>query len=514
MTFRLSIIAAVLCLFITIPGACLGASQELATPEPAWLHRMLQLGWQKVQPGVLQRDMDGGRVETFTHGQEGLRWTAQKLQERIRSLQHEYAQHPSPELAGLIASLQSESTQTDSSLKTAQTDAFAAEPVTAACEPTFGVHAAADPLTGSQGVTASADASYSSPCGDLGNVYSYAYARATLGSTMAVKSEEDSKLDGTALASAVTVSVNGSLDCYSEAYARAWSPTLNIGHETSDTNFSCPGATSPGSTPSSPSGWTDDGAVVRLTNASDRVGIGTAVPTEKLHIFENADDNSILVIENPHLGSSAAGVLQALSDSTIVSLISHGSGRTRSRFGQVLGGWSELLQLLGNGLILGTGNSKPLILGTSNRNRFHITSGGSIGVGTSEPASLFHVNGGDVRVTGGSFIDDGVTLNTPDYVFEPGYSLRTLAELKAYIDRERHLPNIPSAAEIKANGLRLGQFQMLLLEKIEELTLYTIQQDEEIGRLRARNTELEKRFEDRLSILEQALGRAVVEGSQ
>ena len=174
MKLRLLIIAAVLCLSIMIPGVCLGASQELATPEPAWLHRMLQDGWRKVQQGVLQRDTGGGRVETFTYGQGGLRWTAQKLQERINSLQREYAQHPSSELAGVIASLESESTQTDSSLRTAQADAFAGEPVTAGCEPTFGAHAVADPLTGSQGVTASADASYSSPCGDLGNVYSYA----------------------------------------------------------------------------------------------------------------------------------------------------------------------------------------------------------------------------------------------------------------------------------------------------------------------------------------------------
>ncbi|HKV11272.1 MAG TPA: hypothetical protein VJ725_24230 [Thermoanaerobaculia bacterium] len=236
------------------------------------------------------------------------------------------------------------------------------------------------------------------------------------------------------------------------------------------------------------------------------VGIGTGAPTEKLHVFEDENANSLLLVENPNTGASAAGVLRAKSDTAYSSLIAHGSGRTVSRFGQTLGSWNELLQVGGNGLILGTLNAYPLILGTGSVNRFHITGTGSIGVGTSTPSSLFHVNGGDIRVSGGSFIDDGVTLNAPDYVFEPDYSLKSLGELREFIDREKHLPNIPSAAEIKANGLKLGQFQMLLLEKVEELTLYTLDQDEEIRKLRAEKAELETQLGERLSALERAVG--------
>lgn len=263
-------------------------------------------------------------------------------------------------------------------------------------------------------------------------------------------------------------------------------------------------------TPSNTAGLTQGFDVLGHGDA----GIGTTAPTEKLHVFENENANSVLMIENPNLGISAASVLRTRADIATANLIAHGSGRTITRFGQPLGGWSELLQTLGNGLILGTASATPLILGTNSTNRLQITSTGSIGVGTPTPASRFHVNGGDVRVTGGSFIDDGVTLNAPDYVFEPGYSLKTLAELKEFIDREKHLPNIPSAAEIKANGLRLGQFQMLLLEKVEELTLYTLDQDEEIRRLRAEKTDLERRLGDRLSALEQALGLPAVRSPQ
>jgi len=99
------------------------------------------------------------------------------------------------------------------------------------------------------------------------------------------------------------------------------------------------------------------------------------------------------------------------------------------------------------------------------------------------PAARLHVKGGEVRVegnvrvVGGAFIDDSTTLNAPDYVFAPDYQLRPLNELAAYIARERHLPEIPSATEIQQQGLQLGEMQMRLLKKIEELTLYTLQQE-------------------------------------
>ncbi|MCP3995893.1 MAG: hypothetical protein GY722_12640 [bacterium] len=109
--------------------------------------------------------------------------------------------------------------------------------------------------------------------------------------------------------------------------------------------------------------------------------------------------------------------------------------------------------------------------------------GGNVGIGTSTPASRLHVSGGDVLVSGGSFIDDGTILEVPDYVFAPDYRLPPLGEVAEFVAREKHLPGIPSAAKIRENGLNLAQFQMKLLEKIEELTLYTLEQEERIARL-------------------------------
>ncbi|MEM6737303.1 MAG: hypothetical protein AAF620_14665 [Bacteroidota bacterium] len=68
----------------------------------------------------------------------------------------------------------------------------------------------------------------------------------------------------------------------------------------------------------------------------------------------------------------------------------------------------------------------------------------------------------------------------PDYVFESDYKLRTLNETKEYIIKNKHLPEIPSAKEMEANGVDLGDMNMRLLKKIEELTLYQIELMEEM----------------------------------
>jgi hypothetical protein len=76
------------------------------------------------------------------------------------------------------------------------------------------------------------------------------------------------------------------------------------------------------------------------------------------------------------------------------------------------------------------------------------------------------------------------TMNPfPDYVFAPSYRLMPLSELRTYINVNRHLPNIPTAEEVEENGVDLGEMNRLMMEKLEEMTLYILELEERISEL-------------------------------
>jgi hypothetical protein len=82
-----------------------------------------------------------------------------------------------------------------------------------------------------------------------------------------------------------------------------------------------------------------------------------------------------------------------------------------------------------------------------------------------------------------------ITVNSwADDVFAEDYKLMPLNELDGYIKNNKHLPGIPSEAEVKSNGLSVGDSDAQLLRKIEELTLYTLQLKKEIEELKSSST--------------------------
>lgn len=83
----------------------------------------------------------------------------------------------------------------------------------------------------------------------------------------------------------------------------------------------------------------------------------------------------------------------------------------------------------------------------------------------------------------------------PDYVFDSGYRLPSLEELNRYILSNHHLPEVPSADSIEKSGLDVGAGQVILLKKIEELTLYLIQQGKKVEVARQDNLRLAERLE-------------------
>ena len=93
---------------------------------------------------------------------------------------------------------------------------------------------------------------------------------------------------------------------------------------------------------------------------------------------------------------------------------------------------------------------------------------------------------------GGGILTEKVrvaTTGTPfwaDFVFEPNFKLRTLSELDKYIKLNKHLPDMPTTSEVTQNGIDLAETQALLLQKVEELTLYVINQNKKIEGLERR----------------------------
>ena len=105
----------------------------------------------------------------------------------------------------------------------------------------------------------------------------------------------------------------------------------------------------------------------------------------------------------------------------------------------------------------------------------------------------------------GSAIATSMTVkanaNWPDYVFKNDYQLPTLNEVKTYIDQNHHLPEIPSEKEIEKDGLNLGEMNRLLVKKVEELTLYLIEQQ----KVNQKQVDINQSEQEEISELKQQL---------
>jgi hypothetical protein len=232
---------------------------------------------------------------------------------------------------------------------------------------------------------------------------------------------------------------------------------------------------------------TDDfnaGSKVRMTlDQAGNAGIGTMVPTARLHVVGSTPGNPGQVLVGDDGGFHPTLSLYKWGGSGTSYWVNRitTSNTTGTNDG------SMLFQL--------GGTSAP---GTADSftTRMMIDSGGSVGIGTTTPCA----NSGApakclLAVNGGIEASEVVVTNaiTADYVFAPGYRLAPLSEVAEYVKANRHLPEIPSAAEVAEKGVNVADMQAKLLAKIEELTLHMIAAEERAGRLEKENSELRDR---------------------
>jgi hypothetical protein len=199
------------------------------------------------------------------------------------------------------------------------------------------------------------------------------------------------------------------------------------------------------------------------------VGIGTTSPDGKLHLKGG------IAIQNPELNYDTHG--NAGERAGIIFGTNH--AKKNSMF------WISPDANIGNRLNIGTGSGY-----NDTGSLLTIENIGNVGIGTTTPRAKLDV-AGTIRAT-----EIKVEAQTADFVFEDNYPLRTLDEVEAFIKENGHLPDFCSAKEMKSSGVNLAEMNKLLLQKIEELTLYAIERDKEVRKMKEdRTREAETREE-------------------
>ncbi len=202
-----------------------------------------------------------------------------------------------------------------------------------------------------------------------------------------------------------------------------------------------------------------------VSNVSNSTGIGTASPSGKLHVSQTTAGRVINAVYN--------------ATSTTGSIFNFESTNPLSSA-------NDLLQLV----IPQTSSTTAQFIeaetsGTGGGIRFQVNGNGHIGVGTSASNTHAIQACGSIRAT-----EVIVETGWCDYVFEDDYQLAPLSDVEKYIKANKHLPGIPAAAEIEANGVKVAEMSSNFMLKIEELTLYTIAQEKQIDAMQAQIEEL------------------------
>jgi len=217
-----------------------------------------------------------------------------------------------------------------------------------------------------------------------------------------------------------------------------------------------------------------------VMDENGKVGIGTTTPTDLLTLNVGANRKGITIASDGDLAAYTDLTLAINSSGSVTTGAPLGwdiSHRKDGYFSETPSGHSSLEFYA---YLQGGGYYAPLsfkpdgnVVLVSNRNAL----GGNVLIGkTSQVNTAYKL---DVN---GKARANEIVVNTSgaDFVFDKKYTLPKLSDVKAYINKNQHLPEMPSAKEMQTNGMSVGEINTKLLQKVEELTLYIIEKDKQL----------------------------------
>ena len=237
----------------------------------------------------------------------------------------------------------------------------------------------------------------------------------------------------------------------------------------------------------------DDGKTLFYGQNGGNVGIGTTSPKHKFHI-EGDHNNSRILLHSAGGGSEAqsADLLLWASEPGVSysgvgignNVLNASSAPYVRRISTQRGG--SYLRLLEGQIAMNVVKKSG-----DDLNALSINDAGNMGVGTKNPGSFRLAVNGKIRAK-----EIKVETGWADFVFYEDYQLPSLEAVEQHIKEKGHLEHIPSEKEVAENGIYLGEMDSKLLRKIEELTLYTIQQEKKIKNLQEQKTVITKQAQE------------------
>ena len=207
------------------------------------------------------------------------------------------------------------------------------------------------------------------------------------------------------------------------------------------------------------------------------IGIGKSNPTYKLDVSGSIQST---VLQSESLNISGDVNFRGLAGSSTKILTIDDNGDLLSA------DYSTIQDNMGNHTAIQNINlnGNKLVGGTSGNGGIFVAGNGNvrIGMGTMNPTKALEVNG---TIRSKEVIVE--IANWSDFVFDNDYNLMSLKDTESFIKQNGHLPNVPSAAEVEKEGIQIGEMNAILLQKIEELTLYVIELQKQIDELKGDN---------------------------